>query len=397
MKALQSCNINTEVLIEEDYNSLSAQIDNTSPLAALQTKVPADGTLDQAGIKKIVFRPRFFELQTNDRVRYITLQTKSSNLTPFNTIYLRVKQLSNDALVATSKPNAWPDEANKKVMFEFEQFIISNPDDQLYVEFSQTLNGTAETVFGIRQYVLTYTPTDPDIYIINRPSSSDVSQPSWRPVMLVDFYSWRSDLMSQTAMAEEWNSTTNYPIDYKVAYNGLLYTKTTNASSTSAPSEDTTNWQQTYLTSPDATFNVLADGGLCLQKTNGSVLWQEGYDLSSASSVQLKNWTINYYEFAASSLSSATFSMPATIPGKVSDFILDIKNSDSTSKTVSLSNDLSVTMYAVVQDGQALDDVLTIDSNELAELYFTQTAFVQNNLPVYKISKQVVVYGSIGA
>ena len=190
------------------------------------------------------------------------------------------------------------------------------------------------------------------------------------------------------------------------------------------------------MTDPDATVDITNIGQLRIVDNEGTVLWAQGYDLASASSATLNNEGGNLFTFAATSataFSDATayavgdrviyngavykfteahaagawigtdatedpdtqaFALPSTPTDKVGDFILDLDNTANADVGVAVTlTGLDSTFSIVVPEGEALADILSIGAGEMAELYFTMTAFRVNNKVTWKVVKQVVENG----
>ena len=458
MKALKSCNINTEVLLEDDGNNL----DQFKAKYVEASTEDYTYKIDQANIKKIVFRPRFFGMTTTDKLKYVTLKTKTSDPSPSDAnIYARICNNSDSAVVGISKMTYWPGTVDTLVSFEFDPISFSSVDDKYYIEFLDSDQTTTIDGLGVRLNLLTsgQTVNDPDYYAINMPDSTEAEQSNWRPICFFSILHYdssdnayvvqnndiKNSKLNTSVFAPEFDQTSSYYAGTHVTYNGNVYAFIKDhvlSGSMTFKAWDTTEVSAVSMTSPDATFDVLSYGGLRLVNTaDGTILWQQGYNLSSTSSIQLKNETVNYFEFATNATSAATLIMPARTPGKVSDFILDVKNPELTGNAfdqtsaysqndevvkdnyqwkaltaiaadtawnaanweqlpyprITISNDLDLTMAAYIPSNEMLSDMFTIAPGETSELYFTQTAFTKTvsskQLPVYKIVKQTITDG----
>lgn len=240
------------------------------------------------------------------------------------------------------------------------------------------------------------------------------------------------DKLNSTSAAPAFDSTMTYDIGKHVTYNGQLYRCTTAVATAGA--WNAANWTAEDMTTPDATLDIAA-GRLRLVDTDGTVLWQQGYDLAAESSATLSCDKVNLFEFpkTAAEFSDATgyeigdhvaydnkiykftaqhvagpwvgtdaeeepvvtpaFALPTAPSGKVGGFILDIDNSAGTVAATASLTGLDTAFSIVVPKGQSLAQMLTFAAGERAELYFTQTAFKVNNLPTWKLVKQIVENG----
>ena len=111
------------------------------------------------------------------------------------------------------------------------------------------------------------------------------------------------------------------------------------------------------------------------------------YSLISAGTVALEDRAIQQVVLTAS---STQFVLPQLADGKVADFVLDIKNNRSSSSMFTLSGSIGVDFNIVLDENDDLVDMTILTANEIAEYYFTRTAFQLDNLPTWKISKKTV-------
>ena len=146
------------------------------------------------------------------------------------------------------------------------------------------------------------------------------------------------------------------------------------------------------MTDPDAVLDITSQSQLRVVAKDGTLLWAQGYDLASASSATIACDAVNNFTFADGATTQA-FALPTAPTGKVGDFGLDIDNSANTGAATMTLTGLDTTFSVVVPKGESLNDMLAIASGELAELYFTKTTFMVNNLPTWKVVKQVVENG----
>lgn len=147
--------------------------------------------------------------------------------------------------------------------------------------------------------------------------------------------------LEQDAVAPVFNGASTYFANDYVTYNGVLY-KCVNAKTTAsnitpendiynASSASANHWQEVDMTSPDATVDIMTGGTLRVVAADGTILWMQGYDLGSASSLSgasmtLDNEALNTYNFVVNSTDQISLALPTAPSGKVGDFIIDIYN-----------------------------------------------------------------------
>ena len=244
-----------------------------------------------------------------------------------------------------------------------------------------------------------------------------------------------SDKLDSTSVAPAFSTSATYSVGEHVTHEGRFYECT--EAVTASGAWDSSKWTDDDLTSPDATLDVTPNGQLRLVSANGEQLWAQGYDLATESSSSLRCDRVNLFAFEATTASafsdSATYSvgervaysgkvyacttavtaagawtgsanwdedpdtqsfeMPPTANGKVGDFIVDIDNTANAVETAAMLEGLDSEFSVVVQKGETVFDLLTFAPGELSELYFTQTAFRVNDLPTWKLVKNVVEDG----
>lgn len=241
--------------------------------------------------------------------------------------------------------------------------------------------------------------------------------------------------LDSTSVAPAFATSATYSVGEHVTHEGRLYE--CSEAVTASGAWDSSKWTDDDMTSPDATLDITPNGQLRLVSANGEQLWAQGYDLATESSSSLRCDRVNLFAFEATTASafsdSATYSvgervaysgkvyacttavatagawtgstnwdedpdtqsfeMPSTLNGKVGDFIVDIDNTANTVETAAALDGLGNSFSVVVQKGESVLDLLTFAPGELSELYFTQTAFRVNDLPTWKLVKNVVEDG----
>lgn len=211
-----------------------------------------------------------------------------------------------------------------------------------------------------------------------------------------------SGKLDSTAAAPDFKDSVAYAAGEYVTRNGQLYRFTSAHSGawtgTDVSAED--------MTTPDATFDIMADGSLRLVEADGNVAWQQGYGRVapevSSGSITLESGKINYLELAADVEADTTITLvlPPILAGdsKTKDFGLDVANLSEHTLTLQISpNQLNVAFAAFVQKGDDLQTLGTVAAGEYAELYFTQSKFTKvvdgTTLPVYRVYRQTVEDG----
>lgn len=292
-------------------------------------------------------------------------------------------------------------------------------------------------------------PTIPDAQVQadwDESDSDDVSYIKNKP----DF----DTKLNSIAAAPQFLSANPYTVGDYVTYLGNLYRF--KSAHTAGNPWNSAEVDAIDMTSPDATLDVTSQGALRVVAADGTTLWHQGYNLltnsltdddsdsSDGIEIELNNEAVNYFEFDVNSIDTVVIKLPARVSGKVSDFILDVKNPalDSTAASwpqtafsssatyavdaivtydskiwkcttavetagewtgstnwteaypsLSFGTALDNTISVMVPDGESLDDWFLIAPGETSEFYFTLTAFQLNELPTYKVVKQVVVNG----
>lgn len=94
---------------------------------------------------------------------------------------------------------------------------------------------------------------------------------------------------------------------------------------------------------------------------------------------------------------NTTLVLPSLTNGKTNDFVVDVHNyyydsqqEQGTSAVFSLSGTIGTDFNILVPEGESFADMTVLQYNELAEYYFTKTAFQLSSLPTWKVVKQKV-------
>lgn len=92
---------------------------------------------------------------------------------------------------------------------------------------------------------------------------------------------------------------------------------------------------------------------------------------------------------------STTLTLPMLTSGKTSDFVLDVINGYApegtpTAANFSLAGTIGSDYNIVVPKGNDWSEMSALEAGEMAEYYFTLSAFALGGLPTWKIVKQTV-------
>lgn len=127
--------------------------------------------------------------------------------------------------------------------------------------------------------------------------------------------------------------------------------------------------------------------------THGQLSYSNKKNINqSAAAVQLEDRTVQSYSLTAA---TTTLVLPSLTSGKTADFVLDVTNAYTsgdtpTSATFTLSGTIGTTFNILVPEGENFVDMTTLEASEMAEFYFTKTAFQLSSLPTWKVVKQKV-------
>ena len=93
---------------------------------------------------------------------------------------------------------------------------------------------------------------------------------------------------------------------------------------------------------------------------------------------------------------STVMVLPTLVNGKTNDFVLDVCNTNQDSQeeglsaVFSLSGTIGIDFNIVVPAEESFAEMTTLEAGEIAEYYFTKTAFALSSLPTWKVVKQKV-------
>lgn len=118
------------------------------------------------------------------------------------------------------------------------------------------------------------------------------------------------------------------------------------------------------------------------------------YDRITITTGQLQDHAVQKVTLNAA---TTTLSLPALtdLSGKVSDFGIDMVNgyevSDTpTAASFSLAGTIGTDYNIIVPEGEDWSEMSALAAGEMAQFYFTLSAFAINDKPTWKIVKQVV-------
>ena len=249
------------------------------------------------------------------------------------------------------------------------------------------------------------------------------------------------DYAAAKAMGPAFSPLSSYQTNEYVTYGGNLYRFTSFHASGAWTGLDA---EAVSMTAPDATLDVMANGRLRVVAADGSVLWQEGYNLAAANATSLSTDTVNVYAFAVNATDIVHLALPSPVTGKVSDLILDVSNpslssaaadapaafSDSSTYQPGVAvfydgqiwrcttavetagawtgtsnwevanpgfelDGLNTSFCVVVGAGKDLAEMLTIEPGTMCRLSFTLTAFRVDSKPTWSVSRLDVEQGGV--
>jgi len=116
------------------------------------------------------------------------------------------------------------------------------------------------------------------------------------------------------------------------------------------------------------------------------------YDLVTITTGQLQDHAVQEVTLSAA---TTTLVLPALTSGKVSDFGIDVVNAYEESGTpaaasISLSGTIGTDYNIITADGDDFSEMTALAAGEMAEYYFTLTAFALGGLPTWRVYKQTV-------
>ena len=251
----------------------------------------------------------------------------------------------------------------------------------------------------------------------------------------------RNSKLDATTAAPAFSPLSSYQTNEYVTYGGNLYRFTSFHTSGAWTGLDT---EAVSMTAPDATLDLMANGLLRVVAADGSVLWQESYNLATANTSALSTETVNKYDFAVNATDIVHLALPSPMAGKVSDLILDVSNpalsstaadaplAFSDSSTYQIGNTvfydgqiwrcttavetegawtgtdnwevanpgfeldgLNTSFCVVVGAGKDLAEMLTIEPGTMCRLSFTLTAFRIDSKPTWSVSRLNVEQGGV--
>ena len=130
-----------------------------------------------------------------------------------------------------------------------------------------------------------------------------------------------------------------------------------------------------------------------LGKVDDKILYDNTSVANSQNVVHLEDRTVQAVSLTSD---STVMVLPALTNGKTNDFVLDVCNTNQDSQeeglsaVFSLSGTIGIDFNIVVPAEESFAEMTTLEAGEIAEYYFTKTAFALSSLPTWKVVKQKV-------
>lgn len=217
------------------------------------------------------------------------------------------------------------------------------------------------------------------------------------------YFTWKWQLDGQSILL----STTSEPDSWRLIYQNLENSMQQPSSGSFSNFSISSTTQVVTLADSNFLFEIKAYGGMIATQqwvqtqdyaTEAYVDTNTKYNLTSSGSSILSNNTVQLKTLVEL---TTQFELPALLDGKVNDFVLDVKNNYvdpeeflPAQASFTLSGTLGTDYYILVPDGEDFAEMTTLEAGELAEYYFTRTAFQLDNSdtskPAWKVVKQKV-------
>ena len=137
--------------------------------------------------------------------------------------------------------------------------------------YEQTKSQLMTDGFAQTSSIPSYNDISTNIHLSNYALSDDISSK-------VDLEAAFNEKLDATAGAKAFSELSTYSLYEHVSYNGLIW-ECISAITTAGPWNEN-NWHITDMTSPDATLDVTADDRLRVVSADGSIIWQQGYNMT---------------------------------------------------------------------------------------------------------------------
>ena len=193
-----------------------------------------------------------------------------------------------------------------------------------------------------------------------------------------------------------YSATATYAVGALCVKDGILYRCTT-AIGSSGEAWNSAHWAatdvKTELAGKQDALSVaqLANIAAVPNKANSAAL---RYDLVTITTGQLQDRAVQKVELNAA---STTLVLPALtdLTGKVSDFGIDMvnayeENGTAAAASFQLDGTLGTDYNVIIPKGETWSDMTALAAGEMAQFYFTLSSFQFDNIPTWKVVKQVV-------
>lgn len=163
-----------------------------------------------------------------------------------------------------------PSEATNKHYVDSQISDLSDKIDDLST-YEQTKSQLIVDGFAQTSSIPSYNDISTNIHLSDYALSNDVSSK-------VDLEAAFNEKLDAVAGAKAFSELSTYSLYEHVSYNGLIWEC---ISAITAPGQwNENNWRITDMTSPDATLDVTADDRLRVVSADGSIIWQQGYNIT---------------------------------------------------------------------------------------------------------------------
>ena len=202
---------------------------------------------------------------------------------------------------------------------------------------------------------------------------------------------WQSGISSSMSLQ---NTSTGWQFTYQNIDNGhgTMYTGSIVNVQVVDPLQ-TVEFSDNYL---DFKLNTVASklvNSMQLSKVEDKIWYDNISAVNSQNVVLLEDRAVQAVNLTSD---STVMVLPALVNGKTNDFVLDVCNTNQDSQeeglsaVFSLSGTIGTDFSIVVPAEESFAEMTTLEAGEIAEYYFTKTAFALSSLPTWKVVKQKV-------
>ena len=202
---------------------------------------------------------------------------------------------------------------------------------------------------------------------------------------------WQSGISSSMSLQ---NTSTGWQFTYQNIDNGhgTMYTGSIVNVQVVDPLQ-TVEFSDNYL---DFKLNTAASklvNSMQLSKVEDKIWYDNISAVNSQNVVLLEDRAVQAVNLTSD---STVMVLPALVNGKTNDFVLDVCNTNQDSQeeglsaVFSLSGTIGTDFSIVVPAEESFAEMTTLEAGEIAEYYFTKTAFALSSLPTWKVVKQKV-------